>query len=124
MFYSKGVPLCIRHINESDLDNSFYSAMMVLPKDIIERINTLSREQLHDTFNDTKVFVIYNLNTDNIVASATIHILNNHSLCPVCIIKDIIIHKEYDNEKIHSRFMDFLKQYCTITVKCIKIIIK
>ena len=124
MFYSKGVPLCIRHINESDLDNSFYSSMMVLPKEFIELVNTLPREQLNNTFNDTKVFVIHNLNTDNVVASATIRILNKQSLCSVCIIKDIIIHKDYDNEQIHSRFIDFLKQYCIFTAKCVKYIIK
>lgn len=124
MFYIKGVPLCIRHINESDLDNSFYNTMMLLSKEIIQLINTLSKQQLHYIFNDTKVFVICNLNTNNIVASATIDILNNQTLYSVCIIKDIIIHKEYDNEKIRSLFMDFLTDYCTITVKCIKIIIK
>ena len=126
MIYLKGIPLYFRKLNYDDIKYSYYNLMNLLSDYNINLINTLTYDEFLNKFNyDHIVFVIINSNTNTVVASGTIEILNKKSRCNVCIIKDIIIDNEYEKEKqLYSYFLNNLINYSVGIEKCIKYIIK
>ena len=92
----------------------------------INLINTLTCDEFLNKFNyDHIIFVVINLNTNLVVASGTIEILNKNSMYSVCIIKEIIIDNEYEKEKqLYSYFLNNLINHSVIIEKCVKYIIK
>jgi len=126
MLFLKGIPLYFRKLNYDDIKYSYYNLMSLLSDYNINLINTLTYDEFLNKFNyDHIVFVIINSNTNTVVASGTIEILNKKSRCNVCIIKDIIIDNEYEKEKqLYSYFLNNLINYSVGIEKCIKYIIK
>jgi len=126
MIFLKGIPLYFRKLNYDDIKYSYYNLMNLLSDYNINLINTLTYDEFLNKFNyDHIVFVIINSNTNTVVASGTIEILNKKSKCNVCIIKDIIIDNEYEKEKqLYSYFLNNLINYSVGIEKCIKYIIK
>lgn len=126
MIFLKGIPLYFRKLNYDDIKYSYYNLMNLLSDYNINLINTLTYDEFLNKFNyDHIVFVIINSNTNTVVASGTIEILNKKSRCNVCIIKDIIIDNEYEKEKqLYSYFLNNLINYSVSIEKCIKYIIK
>lgn len=126
MIFLKGIPLYFRKLNYDDIKYSYYNLMNLLSDYNINLINTLTYDEFLNKFNyDHIVFVIINSNTNTVVASGTIEILNKNSMCNVCIIKDIIIDNEYEKEKqLYSYFLNNLINYSVSIEKCIKYIIK
>ena len=98
MFYLYGIPMYIRQLDEVDLKYSFYDVIALTSEENIELINTRTVTELfHKLNHDHKIFVIVNLNTNGIIGTGTIKILNQNTAYNVCIIKDIKIHKDYYN---------------------------
>jgi len=126
MIYLKGIPLYFRKLNYDDIKYSYYNLMNLLSDYNINLINTLTYDEFLNKFNyDHIVFVIINSNTNTVVASGTIEILNKKSRCNVCIIKEIIIDNEYEKEKqLYSYFLNNLINYSVSIEKCVKYIIK
>ena len=126
MIFLKGIPLYFRKLNYDDIKYSYYNLMNLLSDYNINLINTLTYDEFLNKFNyDHIVFVIINSNTNTVVASGTIEILNKKSRCNVCIIKEIIIDNEYEKEKqLYSYFLNKLINYSVIIEKCVKYIIK
>ncbi len=126
MIFLKGIPLYFRKLNYDDIKYSYYNLMNLLSYYNINLINTLTYDEFLNKFNyDHIVFVIINSNTNTVVASGTIEILNKNSMCNVCIIKDIIIDNEYEKEKqLYSYFLNNLINYSVSIEKCVKYIIK
>ena len=126
MLFLKGIPLYFRKLNYDDIKYSYYNLMSLLSDYNINLINTLTYGEFLNKFNyDHIVFVIINSNTNTVVASGTIEILNKKSRCNVCIIKEIIIDNEYEKEKkLYSYFLNNLINYSVGIEKCIKYIIK
>ena len=126
MIFLKGIPLYFRNLNYDDIKYSYYNLMNLLSDYNINLINTLTYDEFLNKFNyDHIVFVIINSNTNTVVASGTIEILNKKSRCNVCIIKDIIIDNEYEKEKqLYSYFLNNLINYSVSIEKCVKYIIK
>ena len=126
MIFLKGIPLYFRKLNYDDIKYSYYNLMNLLSDYNINLINTLTYDDFLNKFNyEHIVFVIINSNTNTVVASGTIEILNKKSRCNVCIIKDIIIDNEYEKEKqLYSYFLNNLINYSVGIEKCIKYIIK
>lgn len=126
MLFLKGIPLYFRKLNYDDIKYSYYNLMNLLSDYNINLINTLTYDEFLNKFNyDHIVFVIINSNTNTVVASGTIEILNKKSRCNVCIIKDIIIDNEYEKEKqLYSYFLNNLINYSVSIEKCVKYIIK
>ena len=126
MIFLKGIPLYFRELNYDDIKYSYYNLMNLLSDYNINLINTLTYDEFLNKFNyDHIVFVIINSNTNTVVASGTIEILNKKSRCNVCIIKEIIIDNEYEKEKqLYSYFLNNLINYSVGIEKCIKYIIK
>ena len=91
MIYLKGIPLYFRKLNYDDIKYSYYNLMSLLSDYNINLINTLTCDEFLNKFNyDHIIFVVINLNTNLVVASGTIEILNKNSMYSVCIIKEII----------------------------------
>ena len=131
MFFLKGIPIHFRKLNYDDLKNSFYNLMSMLSEKSIELINyfyvnKLNTNDLFDKLNyNYYIFTIINVNTNFIIGTAVVEVLNKGSLCNVCIIKDIYINKEYEkNNILHEMFLKFLINYCCYTEKCVKYILK
>lgn len=126
MLFLKGIPLYFRKLNYDDIKYSYYNLMNLLSDYNINLINTLTYDEFLNKFNyDHIVFVIINSNTNTVVASGTIEILNKKSRCNVCIIKEIIIDNEYEKEKqLYSYFLNNLINYSVSIEKCVKYIIK
>lgn len=126
MLFLKGIPLYFRKLNYDDIKYSYYNLMSLLSDYNINLINTLTYGEFLNKFNyDHIVFVIINSNTNTVVASGTIEILNKKSRCNVCIIKEIIIDNEYEKEKkLYSYFLNNLINYSVSIEKCVKYIIK
>lgn len=126
MIFLKGIPLYFRKLNYDDIKYSYYNLMNLLSDYNINLINTLTYDEFLNKFNyDHIVFVIINSNTNTVVASGTIEILNKNSMCNVCIIKDIIIDNEYEKEReLYSYFLNNLINYSVSIEKCVKYIIK
>ena len=126
MIFLKGIPLYFRKLNYDDIKYSYYNLMNLLSDYNINLINTLTYDEFLNKFNyDHIVFVIINSNTNTVVASGTIEILNKKSRCNVCIIKDIIIDNEYEKEReLYSYFLNNLINYSVSIEKCVKYIIK
>lgn len=126
MIFLKGIPLYFRKLNYDDIKYSYYNLMSLLSDYNINLINTLTYDEFLNKFNyDHIVFVIINSNTNTVVASGTIEILNKNNMCNVCIIKEIIIDNEYEKEKqLYSYFLNNLINYSVSIEKCIKYIIK
>ena len=126
MIFLKGIPLYFRKLNYDDIKYSYYNLMNLLSYYNINLINTLTYDEFLNKFNyDHIVFVIINSNTNTVVASGTIEILNKKSRCNVCIIKEIIIDNEYEKEKqLYSYFLNNLINYSVSIEKCVKYIIK
>jgi len=140
MFYLKGIPICIRQLEEIDVKYSFYNLMTLLSKENVQLINTSTIEELHDKLNyNHKIFVIINVNTSGVIGTGTVKIMNKNSLYSVCIILDINIYKDYNNNNngnnsgnstnesvndLHEIFLKYLIDYCRYQEKCVKYILK
>ena len=136
MFYLNGIPMYIRQLEEIDLKYSFYDVLALTSEENIQLINTRNFTELfHKLNNDHKIFVIINLNTNGVIGTGTIKILNQNSMYSVCIIKYIKIHKEYYNsdnkpivneneEDLYMIFLQYLIDYSRCQEKCVKYIVK
>ena len=125
MFYLKGIPIHFRKLEQDDLKNSYYNLTSLLSESNIKMIIDLSPDELFMKLNhDHYIFVIVDLNSNFILGTATIDILNKGSLYSVCIIKEININTEYEkNGVLYDNFLNFLKDYSRFTEKCVKFII-
>jgi hypothetical protein len=122
MFYLKGIPLYFRKLNNDDLTNSYYSLMSLLSDTNINMINMLSVDNLFKKLdNNDKIFVVVNDNTSTIVGTGTLQILNRNTHHCVSNIKEIIINKEYEKNKIiYTKFLKYLIDYSRNSLRCIK----
>lgn len=126
MFFLQGIPLQFRKLNYDDIKLSYYNLMSLLSDTNINLINTLSCDELFNKFNnDHIIFVIINLNSNCVVGTATIDILNKNTMYNVCIIKEIVINEEYEiNNKLYNNFLKYLINYSLGTEYCVKYIVK
>lgn len=132
MFYLNGIPICIRQLEEIDLRYSYYSLMSITSEENIQLINKYDTYvELYNILNNNhKIFVIINLNTNDVIGTATIKILNKNSKYSLCIIKDIEIHNEYKNsidnnsDNLYNIFRQSLVDYCCHQEKCSKYLFK
>lgn len=127
MFYLNGIPICIRQLEDIDLKSSFYSLMSLTSEENIQMINTYTFTELyHKLNNDHKIFVIINLNINDVIGTGTIKILNNKSIYNICIIKDIKIHKDYNsnNDDLYTIFLQSLIDYSCYQERCVKYIVE
>jgi len=126
MIFLRGIPLHFRKIQYDDIKMSYYNLMSLLSDNNINLINTISHDELSNKINnDHIIFVIINLNTNCIVGTATIKVLNKQTKYNVCIIKEILINNDYEiNNKLYDNFLNYLIEYSLHTEYCVKYIVK
>ena len=97
MFYLNGIPICIRQLEEIDLRYSYYSLMSITSEENIQLINKYGTYvELYNILNNNhKIIVIINLNTNDVIGTGNIKILNKKRKYSMCIIKDIKINNKY-----------------------------
>lgn len=101
--------------------------MSLTSEENIQMINTYTFTELyHKLNNDHKIFVIINLNINDVIGTGTIKILNNKSIYNICIIKDIKIHKDYNsnNDDLYTMFLQSLIDYSCYQERCVKYIVE
>jgi len=105
--------------------------MALTSEENIQLINKYTYIELFNILNNNhKIFVIINLNLNDVIGSGTIKILNKNSRYCLCIIKNIKIHNEYKNsidnngDNLYNIFRQSLVDYCCHQEKCSKYLFK
>lgn len=115
--------LYIRKLNETDMKESYYNVMSVLPRKTIEFLTVSSTAEIEEKLKEHKIFLIEDVNSNQIVGSGEILLMNNTStIANIGYIKEIILKKNYDSDDLREEFVIFLKKYCISNENCIKCI--
>ena len=113
--------LHIRHLTEDDIKESYYNAMGALPRKTIEMLTMLTTTEMEEELKDKRIFLIEDVNSKQMVGSASVYLLNRTStIAKVGYIDDITIHKKYESEEIREELINYLTNYCISHDNCIK----
>uniref|UniRef100_A0A6C0J732 N-acetyltransferase domain-containing protein n=1 Tax=viral metagenome TaxID=1070528 RepID=A0A6C0J732_9ZZZZ len=117
--------LHIRKVTDYDVKNNYYSLMSVLPRKTIEIFTILSSIEIEEKLKDQRIFVIEDVNSNQMIGSASVSFLNNTStLAKVANIEDIIIKHNYESVELREELINYLTNVCVNDDNCIKCIIK
>mgnify|MGYP003389218535 CR=1 FL=1 len=117
--------LHIRHLIEDDIKESYYNAMGVLPRKTIEMLTMLTTADVEEELKDKRIFLIEDVNSKQMVGSASVSFLNSTStIAKVGYIDDITMHKKYESEELREELINYLTNYCVSQDNCIKCICK
>jgi len=117
--------LHIRKVTDYDVKNNYYSLMSVLPRKTIEIFTILSSIEIEKKLKDQRIFVIEDVNSNQMIGSASVSFLNNTSkMAKVANIEDIIIKHNYESKELREELINYLTNICVNDDNCIKCIIK
>lgn len=117
--------LHIRKVKNDDVKNNYYSLMSVLPLKTIGIFTILSSIELEEKLKDQRFFVIEDVNSKQMIGSASVSFLNNTStIAKVAYIEDIIIKHNYESKELREELINYLTDVCVNDDNCIKFIIK
>ena len=117
--------LHIRHLTEDDIKESYYNAMGVLPRKTVEMLTMLTTTEMEEELKDKRIFLIEDVNSKQMVGSASVSFLNSTStIAKVGYIDDITIHKKYESDELREELINYLTNVCVNDDNCIKCIIK
>ena len=113
--------LYIRQLIKDDIKNSYYNVMGVLPRKTIEMFTMLTTSEVEEELKNKRIFLIEDVNSKQMVGSASVSFLNNTStIAKVGYIDDIIIHKNYESEELKEELINYLTDICVSQENCIK----
>lgn len=113
--------LHIRKIKEDDIQNSYYNAMGVLPRKTVEMLTMLTTAEVEEELKDKRIFLIEDVNSRQMVGSASVSFLNSTStIAKVGYIDDITIHRKYESAELREELINYLTNYCVSRDNCIK----
>ena len=117
--------LHIRKVRNDDVKNNYYSLMSVLPVKTIGIFTILSSIELEEKLKYQRFFVIEDVNSKQMIGSASVSFLNNTStIAKVAYIEDIIIKHNYESKELREELINYLTDVCVNDDNCIKFIIK
>ena len=117
--------LHIRHLTEDDIKESYYNAMGVLPRKTVEMLTMLTTTEMEEELKDKRIFLIEDVNSKQMVGSASVYFLNSTSIiAKVGYIDDITIHKKYESDELREELINYLTNVCVSQENCIKCICK
>ena len=117
--------LHIRHLTEDDIKESYYNAMGVLPRKTVEMLTMLTTTEMEEELKDKRIFLIEDVNSKQMVGSASVSFLNSTStIAKVGYIDDITIHKKYESDELREELINYLTNVCVSQENCIKCICK
>ncbi len=113
--------LYIRRLIEDDIKESYYNAMGVLPRKTIEMLTMLTTTEVEEELKNKRIFLIEDVNSKQMVGSASVYFLNSTStIAKVGYIDDITIHKNYESAELREELINYLTNYCVSRDNCIK----
>lgn len=113
--------LYIRHLIKDDIKESYYNIMGVLPRKTIEMLTMLTSAEVEEQLKDKRIFLIEDVNSKQMVGSASVSFLNKTStIANIGYIDDITIHKKYESEELREELINYLTNYCISHDNCIK----
>ena len=113
--------LYIRRLIEHDIKESYYNVMGVLPRKTIEMLTMLTSAEVEEELKDKRIFLIEDVNSKQMVGSASVSFLTKTStIAKVGYIDDITIHKKYESAELREELINYLTNYCVSRENCIK----
>lgn len=113
--------LHIRKITEYDVKESYYNAMGVLPRKTVEMLTMLTSAGVEEELKNKRIFLIEDVNSKQMVGSASVYFLNSTStIAKVGYIDDITIDKNYESAELREELIRYLTNYCVSRDNCIK----
>jgi len=113
--------LYIRRLIEHDIKESYYNVMGVLPRKTIEMLTMLTSAEVEEELKDKRIFLIEEVNSKQMVGSASVSFLTKTStIAKVGYIDDITIHKKYESAELREELINYLTNYCVSRDNCIK----
>jgi len=113
--------LYIRRLIEHDIKESYYNVMGVLPRKTIEMLTMLTSAEVEEELKDKRIFLIEDVNSKQMVGSASVSFLTKTStIAKVGYIDDITIHKKYESAELREELINYLTNYCVSRDNCIK----
>ena len=113
--------LHIQKVTDYHVQNNYYSLMSVLSRETIEILTILSSVEIEENLKDKRIFLIEDVNSKQMVGSASVSFLNKTStIAKVGYIDDITIHKKYESRELREEFINYLTNYCISHDNCIK----
>ena len=111
----------IRHLIKDDIKESYYNVMGVLPRKTIEMLTMLTSAEVEEQLKDKRIFLIEDVNSKQMVGSASVSFLNKIStIANIGYIDDITIHKKYESDELREELINYLTDYCISHDNCIK----
>lgn len=113
--------LHIRKITEHDVKESYYNAMGALPRKTIEMLTMLTSTDVEEELKNKRIFLLEDVNSKQMVGSASVSFLNNTStIVKVGYIDDITIRRKYESAELQEEIINYLTNYCVSHENCIK----
>ena len=113
--------LYIRHLTEDDIKESYYNVMGVLPRKTVEMLTMLTSAELEEELKNKRIFLIEDVNSKQMVGSASVYFLNSTStIAKVGYIDDITTDKNYESAELREELIRYLTNYCVSRDNCIK----
>ena len=117
--------LHIRKITEHDVKESYYNAMGALPRKTIEMLTMLTSTDVEEELKNKRIFLLEDVNSKQMVGSASVSFLNNTStIVKVGYIDDITIRRKYESAELQEEIINYLTNYCVSHENCITCICK
>ena len=119
VFIINGTTMCIRDLNDMDIKDFYYGVMSLLSNDA--RMLIIQGELYASFENKYKICVVEDMNSHMILGTGVVYIENSSTkLSKVGNIKHVGIQSCYNNTELKTNIVEYLKKYCLINEKCIK----
>ena len=119
VFIINGTTMCIRDLNDMDIKDFYYDVMSLLSNDA--RMLIIQGELYTSFENKYKICVVEDMNSHMILGTGVVYIENaSTKLSKVGNIKHVGIQSCYNNTELKTNIVEYLKKYCLIDEKCIK----
>ena len=113
--------LYIRRLIEDDIKYSYYNVMGILPRKTIEMLTLLTTTEMEEELKNKRIFLIEDVNSKQMVGSASVYFLNSTStIAKVGYIDDITINKKYESAELREELINYLTNYCVCSSTFIK----
>ena len=88
-------------------------------------IRKITEYDIQNTYYDKRIFLIEDVNSKQMVGSASVSFLNNTSnIAKVGYIDDLTIHRKYESAELREERINYLTDVCVSQDNCIKCMCK
>jgi hypothetical protein len=104
--------------------SSVYMATIVINNKFLH-IRKITEYDIQNTYYDKRIFLIEDVNSKQMVGSASVSFLNSTStIAKVGYIDDIIIRRKYESAELREELINYVTDVCVSQDNCIKCICK